>query len=427
MRVLVLGATGLIGSAVAARLASRGDRVTAVSRSGRDLGLIPVKSARVDLAKATQADWRPHLEGIDAVVNCAGVLQDSPADSTAAVHGSGIAALYAACESAGVRKIIHLSAAGVDRDTPSAFSRTKRQGEQDLMQRDLDWIILRPSVVIGRGAYGASALIRGLASLPLLPVMPATGPIQAVSLDDVVAAILFFLKPDAPKRQAFDLVGPTQRSFDDIVRLVRRWLGWQPAKTIRIPASVASFTYRLGDWLAWLGWRPPVRSTARWEIIRGAIGDSHPLMHAGLQPRDISVALADEPSSVQERWFAGLYILKPLIFIVLSLFWLMTGGIALGPGWDYGMGLMREGGVGERMAALTVIAGALADILIGLCIAYRPVTRIGLVAAIGLALVYAVIGTVLVPRLWADPLGPMLKIWPVIVLHLAALAILEDR
>jgi hypothetical protein len=34
---------------------------------------------------------------------------------------------------------------------------------------------------------------------------------------------------------------------------------------------------------------------------------------------------------------------------------------------------------------------------------------------------------VLVPRLWADPLGPMLKILPIVVLNLVALAILDDR
>ena len=49
------------------------------------------------------------------------------------------------------------------------------------------------------------------------------------------------------------------------------------------------------------------------------------------------------------------------------------------------------------------------------------------VIALAISLTYAVIGTVLVPRLWADPLGPMLKIWPVMVLNLVALAILEDR
>ena len=104
-----------------------------------------------------------------------------------------------------------------------------------------------------------------------------------------------------------------------------------------------------------------------------------------------------------------------------------TAFVSLGPGWGYGIGLMGEGGVEGTAAALTVIAGALADLAVGLAIAYRPSSRYGLYAAIAISFTYAIIGTVLVPRLWADPLGPMLKIWPIIVLHVAALAVLEDR
>jgi DoxX-like family len=85
---------------------------------------------------------------------------------------------------------------------------------------------------------------------------------------------------------------------------------------------------------------------------------------------------------------------------------------------------MREGGVEGGSAALTVVAGALADLAIGIAIAYRPTSRYGLYAAI-LSFSYAIIGTLLVPHLWADPLGPRLKIWPIIVAHFA-LAILDD-
>jgi DoxX-like family len=112
---------------------------------------------------------------------------------------------------------------------------------------------------------------------------------------------------------------------------------------------------------------------------------------------------------------------------VLVLFWVSTGLISLGPGWEHGMELMREGGVSERIGTLAVVSGALADIVIGLAIAYRPTTRYGLYAALTISIIYAIIGTILVPRLWSDPLGPMLKIWPVMVLHLVALGILEDR
>jgi len=119
--------------------------------------------------------WAAVLGGVDAVVNCAGTLQDSPGESTEGVHYTGIRSLFAACENSNVRRVVHLSALNVERKA-SAFSKTKLAGDADLMSRDLDWVVLRPSVVIGRAAYGGSALMRGLASLPLLPVMPVTGP-----------------------------------------------------------------------------------------------------------------------------------------------------------------------------------------------------------------------------------------------------------
>jgi hypothetical protein len=91
------------------------------------------------------------------------------------------------------------------------------------------------------------------------------------------------------------------------------------------------------------------------------------------------------------------------------------------------MSYLREGGLPERFGAMTLIAGALADIANGCAILYRPLSRYGLWAAFIISLVYVVIGTILVPRLLSDPLGPRLKIWAVIVLNLVALAIREDR
>jgi hypothetical protein len=137
--------------------------------------------------------------------------------------------------------------------------------------------------------------------------------------------------------------------------------------------------------------------------------------------------LASHPASVQEKWFARLYLLKPLILAVFSLFWIATAFVSLGPGWDVGIGLMHEGGVSGYAAPLTVVAGALADLAIGLGIAWRRTARPALYAALALTLVYLVVGTILVPRLWSDPLGPLLKIWPVVMLNLVAIAVLEDR
>src|SRR5271166_4797916 len=233
MRLLVVGANGLIGSAVAARLVAQGHEVVAATRrhwSGASL--LHATEVRIDVARAVDpADWLPHLRGIDAAVNCAGVLQDGPRDSTAGVHRDGIAALFRACEQAGVRRLVHLSALGVDRHASTAFSRTKLAGDEFLMSRDLDWIILRPSVVIGRSAYGGSALIRGLAALPFLPLVPQAGALAIVHLDDLVDAVVFFLQPDAPIRQAVEIAGPRRWRLDDVVRLFRTWLRFVPARS----------------------------------------------------------------------------------------------------------------------------------------------------------------------------------------------------
>ena len=93
----------------------------------------------MDVADAAEiSDWLPLLRDVDAVVNCAGVLQDSPGDSTSGVHVRGVSALFHACETAGVRRVIHLSAVGVNRETPTEFSRTKLAGDKALMECDLD-------------------------------------------------------------------------------------------------------------------------------------------------------------------------------------------------------------------------------------------------------------------------------------------------
>jgi uncharacterized protein YbjT (DUF2867 family) len=429
MRVLIVGATGLIGSAIAARLAAEGHQVVAASRTPPRADGSAIRWVSLDLAKATGPEnWTAVLSGVEAVVNCAGVLQDGPGASTDAVHSAGPAALFRACEQQGIRRVVHFSAVGVDRATPTEFSRSKVRGDETLMACDLDWVILRPSVVFGPAAYGGSALMRGLAAWPILPVMPDTAPVQMVLLEDLVEAVLFFLRHDAPSRQEVEIVGPKRYRFEEIVQLLRAWMRWAPARLVRIPRWIADVIYRAGDFIAWFGWIPPVRTTARREMARGATGDATRLTQlTGIAPRDIETALARTPASVQERWFARLYLLKPFIIGVFALFWIATGLVSLGPGRERGIELVMDGGLSRTMATFLTLSGGLADLLIGITMAFRRTCRPALYAAFGISIVYLIIGTVLVPWLWFDPLGPMLKIGPVMVFNLVALALVDDR
>lgn len=404
-----------------------GATVIGVSRTA-PRSTAPLRHVRLDIAQATEpAAWRGHLADIDSVVYCAGALQDGSGDSLQAVHETGPAALYRACAETGIRRIVHLSALGADR-AATDFTRSKRAGDRALMESGLDWVILRPSVVIGRNAFGGSALLRGLAALPVLPVPQQAALLQAVHIDDVLETIVFFLRPGAPAKLILDVVGPHPWRFDELVGLFRRWLGWRPAEQVRLPRWLAAAAFGLGDLMAVLGWGTAMRSTAGRELLAAEPGDpTHWMRLTGITPRDIERVMTAEPASVQERWFARLYLLRPWLFLICALFWISTGVIALGPGWQDGISLMHEGGVFGWPAAAVVVLGALCDIAVGFAIGWRRSARTGVIAALVVTVVYAMIGTLLVPRLWSDPMGPMLKVLPILALHLAALGLVDDR
>lgn len=443
MRVLILGRNGFIGSAVAARLQRDGVEVVGVTRptdrrparapsATPDRGVggtpeAPAAAIGVDVARMVRPeDWAPVLEGIDAVVNAVGVLQDSVRDSTTGAHRDGPAALFEACCRAGIRRVIQISAVGVD-DPRTSFSGSKAEGDAALTRLDLEWLVLRPSIVLGSGAVGGSALLRGLAALPLLPVMPDTGPMQPVMLDDVVETVARALASGAPSRQVLELVGPERYSMTELVARYRAWLGARPARTVLVPRPVAGLAYRLGDAVGLLGWRPPMRTNARIEIRRGAVGDPEPWMRAtGIAPRSLAASLAADPATVQDRWFAGLYFLVPLALAAFALLWIGTGLVSLGPGYAAGLALLA-GTAAQPFAGLVVVAGGVADLAVGLAVAYRPTVRLGLLSALAITFAYLAAGSLLVPGLWIDPLGPLLKAVPILALNLILLAVTGRR
>ncbi|MDX2202824.1 MAG: SDR family oxidoreductase [Hyphomicrobiaceae bacterium] len=428
MRVLVTGASGFIGSAVARRLLREGYAVVAVARRAAP---VPAgcRVVTLDMRNARLPDaWASHLAGVDAVVNCAGVLQDSGSDSVAAVHAEAPAALFAACENAGIGRFIQISAIGVDRETPTAFTRTKRAGDRALEATTLDWVILRPSVVLGPAAYGGGALFRALAVLPVLPRSQGAGLLQVVDLDDLVETVVRFLAPSAPVRLALDVAGPEALSFEAVVAAHRAWLGLPPARVVPVPAWLMRLVHALGDAAGRLGWRAPVRSTAARELLRGAVGDNRAWIAAtGIAPRALAAALQARPATVQERWFAGLYLAKPVVLVSLAALWIGTALVTLGPASEEARALLREAGATSSTAQALATAGALADLAVGLGILVRPWARRALWAGIALSAVYALLGTLLLPRLWLDPFAALLKIAPIIALSLVALATLEDR
>src|SRR4028119_721150 len=58
------------------------------------------------------------------------------------------------------------------------------------------------------------------------------------------------------------------------MRAYRVWRGWRPARRLAVPGFLMALMWRLGDLVAWFGWRPPIPSTAPRGIRGGAVGDA---------------------------------------------------------------------------------------------------------------------------------------------------------
>jgi uncharacterized protein YbjT (DUF2867 family) len=372
---------------------------------------------------AVLAEARP-----DVIVNAAGVLQDGGRDDVRAVQEAAVIALIAACRSAGVRRFVQISATRATEAASTTFMRTKGCADEWLRASDLDWVILRPGLVIASDAYGGTALVRGLAAMPVVTLLAyPDSRMQTVDVDDVGRAVVRAVEGRVPARQTYDLVEDDSHSLQDVVLAFRAWLGLTPQRVIALPEITARFAGGIADLLGHLGWRSPLRTTALAESRAGVLGDAASWRRVtDVRLASLAEALMRRPSTVQDRWFARLYFMVPVVIGVLALFWIASGLIGLAK-FTAAKQVLAGSILSDSVQSAFVGGGALVDIGLGFLILWRTRVRQAAWGMIVVSALYLVGGAILTPQLWADPLGPMLKVVPGMVLALVAAQLVDER
>lgn len=433
MRILLLGASGFIGSELARALQHAGHVVTGLGRDA-SLGnrILPgLAWITADLRDLQQAGaWRRHLAGIDQVINASGVLQTGLRDDVEAVQVGAVRALLAAARDEGVSHFIQISATNADLAAASKFMATKGAADAAVAASGLSYTVLRPGLVIGRNAFGGSEMLRMTASLPgILPEVRCTGAVQCIAMCDLIEAVLRSVEHPDSAQGSFDLVEPEGRSLAEITALHRRWLGLKPARwKFSVPRLFLKPVTFMADMLGWLGWRSPLRSNSMAALINGVSGDSR--QTAALlsrEPLDLPQMLDDlPPAGKADRWHARTAQVYPLALGSLFVLFMVSGVLGL-TRLDAAAALLTAQGHGDDLAASLVLAGSLADVALALALLVRQTTRAALAGMLILSLGYLAGSLVLAPQLWLDPLGPMLKVLPVIALILLCIGMADER
>jgi uncharacterized protein YbjT (DUF2867 family) len=414
MKVLVCGATGCVGQAVAGALRSRGHQVWLGAR-GHAAG---ARTLHVDFMVPTApAVWAARLgeRGIEAVVNCVGTLIPRAGQSFERVHAQGPIELFRGASAAGVRRVLQVSALGVGDDAGSVatpYLHSKLRADDALAALPLQWAVLRPSLVYGPHSQSAR-LFATLASLPVI-ALPGRGAqrVAPVHVFELAEAAVRLLEQAAAPNAVFEIGGPRALTYREMLATYRASLGLGEALWLPVPKALMMAGAHLAEAL-------PQKVFSR-DTLRLLERGSVPLHDAlpallGREPTALAQGLGvSRPEPLVDL---GVALSAPIALALrasLAIMWLWTALIsAWWPDTSGVLHLLARCGFEGRWGIAALVFSCALNIGLGAFTLLRPrpaVYALQCAAVLG----YTLTAAIRMPELTIDHCGPLVKNLPVL-------------
>ena len=226
MKIFLSGGTGFVGSHVRQALVERGHEIRLLvhKRVGSfGAGVEPVEGDITIPATFTEA-----LRGCDAVINLVGTIREFPQRSITfeRLHPEATRNIVEAAKTAGVKRLIQMSALGTRPNATSRYHQSKFRAEEYVRASGLDWTIFRPSIIFGPEDAFVNKLAGLIRSFPVVPVIGnGAYRLQPIAVTDV--ARCFAMAPEMPETfgQIFEVCGPDRLTYNDLLDTIGKVLG----------------------------------------------------------------------------------------------------------------------------------------------------------------------------------------------------------
>ncbi len=223
MKVIsIFGGTGFIGTELINQLANMPFKIQLFTRNIKKLSRIKQNSKLVLIEFSKKSDLSTTLSGSDVIINLVGILHETREVKFSTAHEHFVGKLIDTALRENIKRVIHISALGVNKSSPSKYLLSKYKSEFIIQNKFKmhNWTILRPSIVFGAHDKFINLFKKMVRFLPVILLISPKAEFQPIHVNDLVHIVIKSIDDKKTYKKIFNIGGPKKYTFYEIVKLI---------------------------------------------------------------------------------------------------------------------------------------------------------------------------------------------------------------
>lgn len=244
--ILVIGASGFVGSYLTRQLLANGYKVRCLARNPEKVqGLVNsgceiVKGDISDLSSIQSA-----LESMDAVYISIHTLAPQHADTAGKgfmdIELTGLQNIVEECKHQGVRRLIYVTSLGISADTKDAWTSGRWKIQQYLLTSGLNVTVIQPGMIVGIGGQGFNMVLANAQKNTAFVIGSGRNKFRCIAIDDLTYYLIGVLNEPQAYGQCYEVGSDDVLTSDELIDVAADVVGHRHPSKIHIPLAVLRF------------------------------------------------------------------------------------------------------------------------------------------------------------------------------------------